>query len=163
MRTGQVIDALFRYFNARRGYTYQLVNSYMFRWESDFWCLSDSGFVYEIEVKVSREDFKADFKKHRKHQILADKTDRYNDRRPNRFIYACPEGMIKPKELPPYAGLVYVPEDRRSKPKIIVKPPKIHSQRNDFTKRLLKKYYWAYLNKLGKVKYGKNFKFPNED
>ena len=40
-------------------------NKYIFKsdWESDFFCVSDSDYCIEVEVKVSKGDFKADFKK----------------------------------------------------------------------------------------------------
>ncbi len=49
---------------------YQLLNSYIFGWESDYFGISKSGYIYEIELKISRSDFKADFKKTLKHSIL---------------------------------------------------------------------------------------------
>ena len=58
---------LWRYFYK---YEFQLENSYVFDWESDFFCVSRSGYAYELEVKVSRSDFFADFKKQEKHRIL---------------------------------------------------------------------------------------------
>jgi hypothetical protein len=50
---------------------YELYNSYIFKhdWECDFFSVTDSGYCYEVEVKVSRSDYKADFKKY-KHQIF---------------------------------------------------------------------------------------------
>lgn len=53
-----------------------------------------------IEVKVSRSDFCADKKKSfRKNPELGMGTFRY---------YCCPEGLIKPTELPDGWGLIYV-------------------------------------------------------
>lgn len=49
---------------------YILENVYIFRWESDFFAISKGGLSHEIEVKMSRGDFKADFKKIKKHQEL---------------------------------------------------------------------------------------------
>lgn len=61
-----------------------------------------SSAVYVIEAKVSRADFLADKKKpHRADPNLALGQYRY---------YACPEGMIKPEELPEKWGLIYVNE-----------------------------------------------------
>lgn len=207
MDASDITDALFRYFRAGRGYTYQLANAYVFKWESDFFCIASSGYSYEIEVKVSRSDYKADFKKTERHRILGWEGKVYTKRRsivtenpagqyagasyknglyyrgryghrpprsaisfvelgqvcPNKFLFACPEGMIQPEEVPRYAGLIYVKDDRRYKPKIIKRPPALHRFKKDFTKILLKKYYWAYLNSLDKPNVGKNFEFPNEN
>lgn len=44
---------------------YLLNNLYVFSWESDYLAMTKSGYWYEIEVKISRADFKADFKKKR--------------------------------------------------------------------------------------------------
>lgn len=59
---------------------------------------------------------------------------------PNSFYYACPDGLIKPEEIPAYAGLIY--GDR-----IIKKAPYIHKGHQDLTKILLQKFYYLYLNK----------------
>ncbi len=47
---------------------YKFTNAYFFSNESDFLSFLPSGFCYEIEIKISRSDFKADFKKE-KHVI----------------------------------------------------------------------------------------------
>lgn len=45
---------------------------YVFSWESDKLIWTKSGYIYEFEIKISRADFKNDFKhKHEKHIILA--------------------------------------------------------------------------------------------
>lgn len=47
---------------------YKFTNAYYFSNESDWLSFLDSGFCYECEIKISRSDFKADFKKE-KHTI----------------------------------------------------------------------------------------------
>lgn len=42
---------------------YQLSNSFVYNEESDFFSMTTSDYAQEIEVKVSKSDFKADFKK----------------------------------------------------------------------------------------------------
>lgn len=42
---------------------YILTNTYVFAWESDFFSVTDAGYIYEVEVKISRSDFKSDFGK----------------------------------------------------------------------------------------------------
>jgi hypothetical protein len=49
---------------------YMLDNTYFFRWESDFFAVSKSGLIHEVEIKVSRSDYLADFKKVGKHSML---------------------------------------------------------------------------------------------
>jgi len=214
MDAQDILDALFRYFNAYRGYKYQLTNAYVFKWESDFFCLASSGYSYEVEVKISRADFFADFNKDKKHRVLGWEEKQYIkplgkhhkvkpsldkwtykddgyyhhesgsgrayrhakkkppaskfklvDRRllcPNKFAFVVPEGLIQKDEIPQYAGLIYVKDDRRCKPKIIKRPPALHAYKKDFTDTLLKKYYWAYLNSLDRTDIGKNFDFPHK-
>jgi hypothetical protein len=53
-----------------------------------------------IEVKVSRSDFKSDFKKRGRSPILSQIG--------NRRYYLCPENMIKIEEVPAFWGLLYV-------------------------------------------------------
>lgn len=60
----------------------------------------NSAAVFVIEAKVSRADFLADKKKpHRADPSRGLGQYRY---------YACPEGMIKPEELPEKWGLIYI-------------------------------------------------------
>lgn len=56
-----------RFFNHK----YDLQNSYIFQngWECDFFSITKSGYCYEVEIKVSRSDFIADFKKE-KHELF---------------------------------------------------------------------------------------------
>lgn len=49
---------------------YVLENQFVFYWESDYFGITKSGYVWEIEVKVSVSDFKADFLKNFKHRCL---------------------------------------------------------------------------------------------
>lgn len=48
---------------------YELFNSYVFNWECDFFSMTDSSYCYEVEIKISRGDFFADFKKD-KHDLF---------------------------------------------------------------------------------------------
>ena len=138
-------------------------NLYVFGWESDFLLKTKSGYWYEAEIKISLSDFKADFKKKEKHQILENgfkiwKSWKYNPltkekieynkevktKRPNYFTYAVPwylEEQVKPL-LPKYAGLLVLDENgyvlRES-----VKPPKLHSEKySDESLRLTEKFYY---------------------
>jgi hypothetical protein len=52
-------------------YEYHLKNSFIFNWESDYFCMSKSGYFVEIEIKCSRSDFFKDFEKG-KHKIFKD-------------------------------------------------------------------------------------------
>lgn len=93
-------------------YNYELRNTYVFRWESDYFVISKSGYVAEIEIKISRHDFKTDFKKEvrigvLKHNCLIDIN--YN-LKPHKFFFAFPKGLIKHDEIPKQYGIIEVDE-----------------------------------------------------
>lgn len=95
--------------------------------EMDVMSVTKSGLICEFEVKISRSDFKADFKKI-KHQYHANGLKKHL---PNYFSYVCPKGLILESELPKYAGLYYYEAGQIDE---IVKPPRIHSIKRDIVK-----------------------------
>lgn len=156
---------------------YKLSNSYVFDWESDFFSVSKTGYCYEVEIKISRSDFIADFKKLNKHALFKDRKkgiiiirgdesrvsigrDQNNnwiyatatriDYRepikciPNRFYYACPEGLLNIEDIPDYAGLIYVREPYCCD--IIKEAPLLHKEKHDLTRKLLGKFYYMSLD-----------------
>lgn len=90
--------------------------------EMDVCSVMKSGMVNEYEIKLSRADFKKDFKKAHKHPVylkiskgifketvpvFGGKSMRgvvYTS--PNFFYFVTPKNLIKPEELPEYAGLI---------------------------------------------------------
>lgn len=52
---------------------YILVNSFVFDWESDLFSVTKSGNVYEVEMKISKADYRKDFEKE-KHQLFLSNT-----------------------------------------------------------------------------------------
>jgi len=97
-------------------------------WEADIAAVTKTNFVHEIEIKVSRSDFLADFKKHAYHRDIA-KHDRMSSRMhgneisspdndwrirkglkpqsiwtPNYFWFASPLGILKAEDIPEHAG-----------------------------------------------------------
>ena len=97
--------------------------------ECDMISISKSDYIYEYEVKISRSDFKADFKKE-KHKLMLEgksaidnieKTFYYT---PNYFNFVVPTGLISIEEVPNYAGLIYM--DDKLNFTIIKKAPLIH-------------------------------------
>lgn len=145
---GQILDLLhIKYAITAR---YKISNCYVFKrnWESDFLViLRGTGWSHEHEVKLSRADYFADFKK-QKHQILKfghyGKSKRKNIR-PNRFSFVVPEGLIKKTEVPDYAGLMYVKYDTTSgewKTWVVKRAPALHNLKLDYDKILCKKFYW---------------------
>lgn len=62
---------------------------------------------------------------------------------PNSLYYACPDGLIKPDEVPKYAGLVYVQNEHTAA--IVKKAPYMHKHHQDINHILLKKFYYLWL------------------
>lgn len=128
--TEEYIQERLNSFFAMSTQKYNMDNLYVFAWESDKLIETRSGLLYEFEIKVSRSDYKNDFKnKQDKHAILEGKREhlpKYDKilnqnkpiwekyyrtssyKKPNYFYYAVPEGLITKDEVPDYAGLVYV-------------------------------------------------------
>lgn len=100
----------------RRGHTPVVPNVQLDWGECDLVSLTAAGYVNDWEIKCSRADFKADFKKskHRTIKYLLEardsgKLDRYPPQRtPNYLWYAVPVGLISPDEVPEYAGVIQV-------------------------------------------------------
>jgi hypothetical protein len=149
---GLIIDKLTGYLLGNSTVRYFLNNLYVFSnsWESDYLSLTKSGYLYEGEVKISKSDFKADFKKEKKHLLLETKyngkslTD--NDLCPHYFFYAVPEGLIDVSEVPEYAGLVYA-TTYYPYVKWVKKPPLLHKEKyDDTTLNLQEKFYYNMIN-----------------
>lgn len=128
-------------------YDYLLNNVFMFDWESDLFGISKTGYAVEIEIKISRGDYFQDFKKP-KHRLFEERQGL--DNVPNKFLYACPEGLIDPAEVPEYAGLIYT-GTKYSSFSVRKAPPFIHKNKIDFTERLLSKYYNTSINTRARI------------
>jgi hypothetical protein len=141
---------------------FRVPNIYVFKsdWETDFFVVQKaSGYCYDIEIKITRSDFVADFKKRDKHSILKTGYFEYKWRikegynkewteytkniehnfRPNKFYYCVPEGLITAEEVPEYAGLMYV---NNYSVRIVKEAPFIHKEKLKFETRLCDKFYW---------------------
>lgn len=129
---------------------YRIENLTVYAWESDSLSVTKTGYAYECEIKISRSDFFNDKKKERKHQILEGtyslkQYEKTYPLRPNYFYYVVPEGLVKPEEVPEFAGLIYITEIY---PYVKVeKPaPKICDEKIDEEKLNLKeKFYYNYI------------------
>ena len=156
---------------------YHLLNSYLYAWESDYFHITKTGYTVEIEIKISRSDFRADFKKE-KHRIfehmggslllnpdyensnkyVLDRKDphilyKYDNRKrklllPNRFYFCTPEGLLKPNEVPKYAGLIEI--DKFGNVIKVKEAMFLHKRKDDYTDKLLTKFYWKYINLIKK-------------
>lgn len=94
-------------------------NFYYGMYEMDLFRLLTSGYVVEYEIKVTKADFRKDFKKNdpgnaayggsraasSKHDALAKGVGK-----PNRFFFVVPEDLVQPSDCPRHAGLIYYGE-----------------------------------------------------
>lgn len=120
-------------------------NIYLFNWESDLLAINKtSKFTSEYEIKISRGDFKQDFKKVDKHQTISD-SFKYKcnfQSIPNYFYYVTPPGLLDKKELPEYSGLIEVGVGVR----VVKKAPILHKQILQLEEKLLTKGYFKFWN-----------------
>lgn len=91
-------------------------------WEADLLILHPSGWVWEIEVKVSAGDFRREFKtKADKHETLKTGTTRYRggygyyerkNEKVQKFFFAMPLSVYErvKDEVPDYAGVILLDE-----------------------------------------------------
>jgi hypothetical protein len=108
-------------------------------YEADAWHFQKNGYCTEYEVKVSRADFKNDAKKQQRYRWGdcrgAPKHARLqlgDEAGPNRFWYVTPPGLIKPDELPEFAGLLEAsPEPFRHKLNRIKEAPFLHRAKRE--------------------------------
>lgn len=131
-----------------------LPNYYLGRYEMDVMRITRTGYLYEYEVKVSRSDFFADFRKeHQVYEKWAPKGKQYREfrqkmgilpigldskhqqtqygQRANRFFFVVPDSLIRPEECPTYAGLIYHQPNGRLL--LIRNAPLLHKQKEVIT------------------------------
>lgn len=126
------------YFLSKNSKKYELLNLFVYDWESDYLAITHSDISYECEIKITRQDFLNDSKKRNKHLILEGKDN--NIIGPNYFYYAVPENLINIDEIPSYAGLIYVfPFGIQ----IMKAAPKLHNKKFDYQQaKLMDKLYY---------------------
>lgn len=158
---------------------YRIQNVYLFNWESDFFIQKENGYCYEFEIKISRQDFRNDSKKVDKHHTLINgywvntsrrflkvdgvyqrdennrmvytsEPENVHCKRPNKFYYVVPNGMISLKEVPAYAGLIYISESGSMTK--IKEAPFLHREKLQLDSDLCNKFYWYWLNQISKTK-----------
>lgn len=144
-----IVDKLRWHFLSPSTVRYHINGLYTFShtWESDFLALTKSGYLYEGEVKISRSDFKADFKKEQKHTLLKESYEKLEGTegklRPHYFFYAVPEGLISAEEVPEYAGLVYM-VNHFPYWKWVKQAPQLHKEKfSDEQLNLQDKFYYT--------------------
>ena len=103
--------------------------------ECDMLSVSQSDYVYEYEIKISKSDFKRDFTKTNKHEALREGREPRKSRDgairfsiPNHFYFACPTDLIQLEDIPDYAGLIYMDGVNM---KYVKKAPLLHNTKAD--------------------------------
>jgi len=98
----QIIYSLMNYINTN-GYDIILPNFCYKSLEADVFKRTKNGYITEFEIKISRSDYFADFKKSNgdKHNRL-----KSGDSICNKFYFVVPRGLITKEEIPDYAGLI---------------------------------------------------------
>lgn len=161
--------AFFRYERDR----YQLLvpNTFIKDWfECDIIGVRESGYVDEIEVKISKSDFKEDFKKKirvdKNHCLAEESTDMktrgyfmnkhraiQNSESPiNYYWMIFPEGVVSLDEVPEEYGVMYVNDKKRLS--VARQAKRLHNRKadQDFKYNCLRNVGWKYWDLLAKQK-----------
>lgn len=99
------------------------------RLEADFLSVTKSGYVHEVEIKISKSDFKADFKK------VSGKTLKHDlikcGELANYFWFCTPLNLLDLSDIPDYCGLIEFFVDKRHGVQLLVRrnAPKIHANK----------------------------------
>ena len=99
------------------------------RLEADFLSVTRSGFAHEVEMKISKTDFKADFRKVSggvlKHKLIQD------GKLANYFWFCTPLNLLDITDIPDYCGLIEFFVDGKKNVQLLVKrnAPKIHANK----------------------------------
>lgn len=149
-------DVLYQHFMSPSNVKFFAENLYIYTWESDSWLMTKSNICYEFEIKISKSDFKNDFKhKSEKHSLLENKNP--NLVKPNYFYFVTPENLIDESLIPNYAGLIYI-IDYFPYFKIIKHAPKLTDNKFDENYlELLPKFYYNYRQWKHKTSVEKNY------
>lgn len=94
-------------------------NLYVYNREPDYLAIARSMYAYEVEARISLADYNKDFGKQEKRQVtrgwfevrgqaLYEAGGRTRYGRPDYLYHRAPDGLVDPKDIPPYAGLAYV-------------------------------------------------------
>lgn len=137
----KIQQILRKYFLSESTKRYELCNLFVYNWESDYLVITRSGIAYECEIKISKQDFLNDSKKHNKHLIISE--GRLPEGRPNYFYYAVPKGLISAEDVPEHAGLIYVMEYGIQ---YVKEAKKVHNGNFDYEQtNLMDKLYYNYI------------------
>jgi hypothetical protein len=116
MTTKEVEKYLLNHLSKRQDFLVLTTNlSWALAFEADTFFINKKRQIIEYEIKVSRGDFLKDIKKRRndvsKYDFLIKGThinDFFQSKRPSKFYYVCPSGLISRNEIPKEFGLIQV-------------------------------------------------------
>lgn len=121
-------------------------------WECDMLAVTKAGYWNEFEIKLSLQDYAADWSKQKgsetKHGRLAASLER-DSAGPKTFSFVMPAELAELVEPPDYAGVIGVEARGRWLGFRVYKPaPRLHSEKfnEKQTKQLLTSAYWRYWN-----------------
>lgn len=99
--------SLYSHLVGNRRHDVILPNFFIGDYECDMIRFKEDGSIIEYEIKTSVKDFRKDFSKKRKgkykHKELA-----AGLLPPSQFYFVVPSNLLKPEDIPSYAGLMYV-------------------------------------------------------
>ncbi|WP_333851698.1 hypothetical protein [Epilithonimonas sp.] len=109
-----------------------LTNFFHSDWEADILLINNEGYSHEIEIKLSKSDFKNDFKKFYTNQKSGEKFLKHDkigcgDYICNSFSFLLPMGMINHQDIPEHCGIIefYHDEDHWETSFYNIREPKI--------------------------------------
>ena len=112
-----------------------LTNHFHSDWEADILIVDKQGYSHEIEIKLSKADFKNDFRKRNLNRNTNEKFLKHDkiscgDYPCNSFSFLLPQGMIELEEIPDYCGIIefyHNPDSWQTTFDIIRQPKQIHT------------------------------------
>lgn len=150
----KILNVLDLQYLSRNACKYLIHNLFVFDWESDYLAITKAGLIHEVEIKISKHDFKNESKnKSAKFALFESRNE--STLIPDFFYYCVPENLISVEEVPEYAGLLYVNDyGFLTTPK---SAPRLKKEKTDLTKlNLADKFYFRYLHYLGKYNAAKS-------
>lgn len=106
-------ELVYNYIHANHDFSEDIVLTNYFHadWEADILVIDKHGFSHEIEVKLSKSDFKNDFKKSFIHAHTGEKFLKHDkiccgDYVCNQFSFLLPMGMIPQENIPDHCGII---------------------------------------------------------
>ena len=111
MNEHSIQNALFSWLQAKKHVLITPNVGLFGRYESDLISVTASGFVYEFEIKTSRADYMAEFRRKKRKHIYLSGGATFQKYTPNSFYFVFPETVFtgwNNQEVPVYAGVLLI-------------------------------------------------------